>query len=171
MSAPRTIRFHGRAGGTLHQAQITRRPGGEVHAVVDGREYTLSVTQPQAGTWSILNDGVSIEARVLVRGGSARVHVGRRCYDVQPEQPGSASAGRRPGEVGGRVTVTAVMPGRVVRVNVAEGDTVAAQQGLVVLEAMKMENELSAPREGIVKQVRVKPGQTVETGDPLVILE
>jgi pyruvate carboxylase subunit B len=63
------------------------------------------------------------------------------------------------------------MPGRVVRVEVNEGDAVAARQGLLVLEAMKMENELAAPRDGTVSRVLVKPGATVEAGDPLVILE
>ena len=63
------------------------------------------------------------------------------------------------------------MPGRVVRVLVKPGDNVAARQGLVVVEAMKMENELTAPRAGRVKEVAVAEGQSVEAGRLLVIVE
>ena len=63
------------------------------------------------------------------------------------------------------------MPGKVVRVLVAAGDAVRADQGLVVVEAMKMENEIRAPRDGRVKSIDVAPGQNVETGSRLVVLE
>jgi biotin carboxyl carrier protein len=62
------------------------------------------------------------------------------------------------------------MPGRVVRVLVAAGDRVTARQGVVVVEAMKMENELRTPRDGTVKQVLVKAGTAVETGAVLVVI-
>jgi biotin carboxyl carrier protein len=144
-----------------------------VHAVVDGRRYVLSVTEPQARVYSILKDGVSHEAIVELRPGAARVRLGRTFFEVHQDQPVSGRAGgaARGGQTSGRLTLTAVMPGRVVRVEVNEGDAVAARQGLLVLEAMKMENELAAPRDGTVSRVLVKPGATVEAGDPLVILE
>jgi biotin carboxyl carrier protein len=63
------------------------------------------------------------------------------------------------------------MPGRVVRVLVAPGDEVAARQGVVVVEAMKMENELRAPRGGRVKDVTVSAGTSVEAGRILVVIE
>ena len=63
------------------------------------------------------------------------------------------------------------MPGRVVRVLVAPGDTVAARQGVVVVEAMKMENELRSPKAGTVKEVAVTPGTSVEAGRVLVVIE
>ena len=62
------------------------------------------------------------------------------------------------------------MPGRVMRVLVAVGDRVAARQGVVVVEAMKMENELRSPRDGTVKEVGVVPGAAVETGAVLVVI-
>ena len=67
--------------------------------------------------------------------------------------------------------VVAPMPGRVVRVLVKPGDEVAARQGLVIVEAMKMENELTAPRQGRVSEVLVTEGQSVEAGRPLIRLE
>ncbi|GAB6135073.1 pyruvate/oxaloacetate carboxyltransferase [Thermococcus prieurii] len=67
-------------------------------------------------------------------------------------------------------TVTAPMPGKILRVLVSEGQEVRTGQGLVVLEAMKMENEIPAPKDGIVKKIYVKEGDTVNTGDPLIEL-
>ncbi|WP_297466303.1 biotin/lipoyl-containing protein, partial [Thermococcus sp.] len=67
-------------------------------------------------------------------------------------------------------TVTAPMPGKILKVLVSEGQEVKTGQGLVVLEAMKMENEIPAPKDGIVKKIYVKEGDTVNTGDPLVEL-
>jgi biotin carboxyl carrier protein len=71
----------------------------------------------------------------------------------------------------GLVRITAPMPGRVLRVLVAAGDQVAARQPLVVVEAMKMENELSSPRAGTVKEVAVRPTESVEPGRLLVVVE
>ena len=71
----------------------------------------------------------------------------------------------------GPARVMAPMPGRVLRVQVSAGDLVPAGQGLVVVEAMKMENELKAPRAGRVLEVAVHEGQAVETGALLVVLE
>jgi biotin carboxyl carrier protein len=67
--------------------------------------------------------------------------------------------------------VLAPMPGRVVRVLVAPGDEVAAKQGVVVVEAMKMENELRSPKAGRVKEVMVTPGTSVDAGRVLVVIE
>lgn len=82
---------------------------------------------------------------------------------------------RRGGDAGlhthGEQAVVAPMPGRVVRVLIAPGDQVAAGQGVVVVEAMKMENELCAPKGGRVKNVSVAPGTSVEAGRVLVVIE
>jgi biotin carboxyl carrier protein len=82
-----------------------------------------------------------------------------------------AGHGVRGGEQGGGRHVTAPMPGKVVRLLVAPGDEVEARQGVVVIEAMKMENELTAPRAGRVAEVAVEEGASVETGKVLVVLE
>jgi biotin carboxyl carrier protein len=71
----------------------------------------------------------------------------------------------------GDISIVAPMPGRVVRVLVAPGDEVAVRQGVVVVEAMKMENELRAPRAGRVKEISVTPGTSVEAGRVLAVIE
>ena len=81
-----------------------------------------------------------------------------------------ATSGREAGAHHGPTDVRAIIPGRVVSVAVAPGDPVAAGQRLLSVEAMKMENELRAPRAGTVERIAVAAGQTVELGDTLVVI-
>ncbi len=82
-------------------------------------------------------------------------------------RPGLDGGAHAPGEQ----KIVAPMPGRVVRVLVTEGDEVAAKQAVVVVEAMKMENELRSPKAGRVKDVSVLPGTSVEAGRVLIVIE
>lgn len=82
-----------------------------------------------------------------------------------PAAPAAAPAVQAAGE-----TITAPMPGNILRIEVTNGAAVKAGQILVVLEAMKMENEILAPRDGTVAQIIVQKGSTVETGSPLIVL-
>lgn len=82
-----------------------------------------------------------------------------------------ARRGREETARGGPTEVHAIIPGRVVSVSVAPGDAVVAGQQLLVVEAMKMQNELRAPRDGVVSRVAVGPGRTIEVGDLLLVLE
>lgn len=163
------MRWQARVGDRLHQVELTRKADGAVEAAVDGRRYSLSVTEPQPGVFSILADGVSHEAILQTRQGRCSIRFGPWSFDVQPELPGGAEL--RSARADGSDSVRAVMPGRVLRVLVAPGQQVSARQGLVVVEAMKMENEVTAPRDGVVKEVKVAPGRAVETGQVLVVLE
>jgi biotin carboxyl carrier protein len=81
-----------------------------------------------------------------------------------------ASRGREQATHGGPVEVRAIIPGVVVAVSVVAGDAVVAGQQLLVVEAMKMQNELRAPRDGTVERVAVGPGVTIEVGDPLLVI-
>jgi biotin carboxyl carrier protein len=71
---------------------------------------------------------------------------------------------------GGRVELRAIIPGRVVAVDVVTGDAVEAGQRVLVVEAMKMQNELRAPRDGTIERVAVAPGRTIEVGDLLLVI-
>lgn len=82
-----------------------------------------------------------------------------------------ASRGRSEAAHGGPTEVRAIIPGRVVSVSVAAGDAVAAGQQVLVVEAMKMQNELRAPRDGTIARVSVAAGETIEIGDLLLVLE
>jgi biotin carboxyl carrier protein len=99
----------------------------------------------------------------------------RVVVDVEPEQRARlrerARRGRDQTARTGRHELRAVIPGRILAVSIAQGDRVIAGQQVMSVEAMKMQNELRAPRDGVVASVEVGPGQTVEVGDLLVVLE
>jgi biotin carboxyl carrier protein len=82
-----------------------------------------------------------------------------------------ARRGREETAHGGPTEVRAIIPGRVVAVSIVPGDAVVAGQQLLVVEAMKMQNELRAPRDGVIASVAVGPGRTIEVGDLLLVLE
>jgi biotin carboxyl carrier protein len=99
----------------------------------------------------------------------------RILVEVEPEARAAlrerATRSRTGAGVGGPTEVRAVIPGRILSVAVGEGDAVVAGQPLLVVEAMKMQNDLRAPRAGTVRRVAVAAGQTIELGDVLVVLE
>jgi biotin carboxyl carrier protein len=146
--------------------------------VVDGRALEIdseqlgNVRQVEPGVYSVLLDGASFEVRILPssQGGLTATVAGRR-FAVEVSDPRDASRVSRASIGSGRQNVTAPMPGKVVRVLVAAGDVVEAAQGLVVVEAMKMQNELKAARPGRVAEIRTRDGETVGAGDVLLVLE
>lgn len=111
-------------------------------------------------------DGVTVR-EVLVGGWRFEV-------EIEPEARAALRARARRGSggpaAGGPVDVRAIIPGRIVALDVAQGDGVTAGQQLLVLEAMKMQNELRAPRDGVIEGVAVAIGATVEVGDLLLVL-
>jgi len=145
--------------------------------VVDGRaleidsEQLANVRQVEAGVYSVLLDGSSFEIRILPSQDGLTATVADRRFAVEVSDPRDASRTSRAAIGSGRQNVTAPMPGKVVRVLVAAGDVVEAAQGLVVVEAMKMQNELKASRPGRVIEIRARDGETVGAGDVLVVLE
>ncbi len=123
------------------------------------RSYEVAVAEqpPGLGRLTVHVDGRLVSASV----GSTRRAWGRRGFD--------AGSGRAVGP--GPQPVIAPMPGKVVKVLVGSGDHVAAGQGVVVVEAMKMENELRAPRAGTVTRINVSEGSSVEAGAVLALIE
>ncbi len=115
-----------------------------------------------------LEDGTQV-ALVHHRDGNMHEisHAGGTVH-VEIVDPLAARRKRRDDEVGGGGVVKALMPGRVVRVLVSKGETVSKGASLLILEAMKMENEIQAPVDGVVDGVFVEPGQTVEAGAELM---
>jgi len=163
------VKFQAAVGGTVHELVVLRL--GAVYSVtLDGAEHTVDARKLEADFYSILYEGKSYEVSVESAGSKYLVRHG--AYEQVVELADSAGSGRDElRKKGGLLSIDAVMPGKVVRVLVSPGDEVRAGQGLVVVEAMKMENEIGAPRAGRVKSVDVSPGQNVETGSRLIVLE
>jgi biotin carboxyl carrier protein len=145
--------------------------------LIDGREVEIdpqrleSVREAEPGVYSVLLEGRSFEVRALRTPDGLAMHAGGRRFPVDVRDPRDASRHSRAAVGSGRQNISTPMPGKVVRLLVHEGDSVAAGQGLVVVEAMKMQNEMKASRAGRVATVPVKDGDTVAAGDILVVLE
>ena len=141
---------------------------GAMECSVDGRTVSADVRMLEAGVMSLLVEGR--QYRCVLDGDG--VVIGGRRYGFEVEDPRSLQGRRGAGAgVEGPRPVKAPMPGRVVRVLVGVGDEVEEGQGVVVIEAMKMQNELKSPKAGRVVRVGAGVGDTVGSGDVLVVVE
>jgi biotin carboxyl carrier protein len=162
-------------------------------AIVDGADHELEIEEATPATFRVKLGEQTFQVDLRqTHGSSFLALVGNRTFDFSISAEGDdlllisrhgvnrvtlVDRSRRrlhaPGErvITGRVELKAMMPGRVVNVLVKPGDNVAAEQGVVVVEAMKMENELKTPKAGKVIEVRVSVGQAVEKGEILAIIE
>ena len=140
---------------------------------LDGRPVEVDVVEVAAGTYSILLAGQSYEVRVRPGvGGGLIVQTADEEIPVEVLDP-RAWRGRRSAqgvEAEGRQQIMAPMPGKVVRVLVKQGDAVEAGQGIVVVEAMKMQNEIRSPKSGTLERLHVKEGQAVNAGEILAVV-
>ena len=139
-----------------------QREGGEAIE----RQYSAAMAGE--GIWSILIDGRSYTVTIL---GAGEVSVNGRVFHVDVSDPRELRGRRSAADNSGPQSITAPMPGRVIRVLVEAGQEAAAGQGLIVVEAMKMQNEMKAPRAGRVASVKAEAGATVSAGDILMVIE
>jgi biotin carboxyl carrier protein len=140
---------------------------------VDGNEFLVDGKKTGHTNFSLIVDNRSFEIEVDHKGDEYRVLVDGRNYRVNlvDERRVRNSGALGGGGLQGRQAVSVPMPGKVIAILVAEGDTVEKGQGLVIVEAMKMENEVRSPIAGEVKEIKVKQGDTVEGGATLLIVE
>ncbi len=146
---------------------------GRYQVTVGEQVWDVDARLTASGICSLLIGGVSYVADVLAReAGRLVVEVGGETYTVQVEEETRYIIRTRGGGggSGGGQTLAAPLPGRVTHVAVRPGDAVNAGDTLVVIEAMKMENEFRAGAPGTVAEVRVAPGQAVNAGDVLVVI-
>jgi biotin carboxyl carrier protein len=151
--------------------ELTELPGGSLEAKVDGRGVELDVADVESHL-NVRVDGqiVDLTTEGLLPELGAIASGQRSIVRVESERMRSAEQAKKSSTVGGSGVVKSPMPGRVVKVLVSKGDSVKAGQGLVVLEAMKMENEVRARAAGTVAEVHVAPGAAVEGNAKLVTL-
>jgi len=155
------------------RVKIERR-GGEYRLQIGDKSYVILSAETNQGVRSLLIDGGQYEVAVRSVGGDryeVTSSAGTETLRVQDPLTHLAEQAHDKGASSGRRIVEAYMPGRVVALLVEEGDEVTAGQGIVVLEAMKMENEIDAERDGVIAKIHVERGQAVERGDPLFELE
>jgi biotin carboxyl carrier protein len=154
---------------------VVHRKGPRIHVVLDGTTHVVDARRVGESTISMLVGARSIDASLAAQGaaGAFDVHVDGRVVPIQIRQAGAFS--RQKPEAASQGTgpqkIVAPMPGKIVRVLVKPHDEVKARQGLVVIEAMKMENELRAARDGRVREVLVAEGQSVDAGTALMVVD
>jgi biotin carboxyl carrier protein len=158
---------------------------------IDGKNYRLELSQTE-GLWKCRLDGREIEVdAVLARPNVLSLRIGNKAYEVKCERVSNdvhiwvgsrrfapevrdprslRSRGGTADEHGPR-KLTAPMPGKVVRVLLAEGAAVEAGEGVLVVEAMKMQNEVKSPKKGTIQKILVTEGSAVNAGDVLAIVE
>ena len=145
---------------------------GEWTYSLHGQSGTVNAIEVEPGTFSILANGSIYEVRTgpLPDGLTwVDIHGHRQQLDLRDPRNGRAGGGAAGRS--GQATLKAPMPGKVVRILVAVGDTVEAGQGVVVVEAMKMQNEMKAPRAGVVQAIETSEGSTVAAGEALLVID
>ncbi len=137
---------------------------------VDGRLVEACAVRISSGVYSILLGGRSLEVTTEENSNGLLVRANGREFQVEVIDPRIWRRGRGAGiELEGRQQVVAPMPGKIVRVLVAAGQHVDAGQGLLVIEAMKMQNEVRAPKSGTIEKL-AREGQTVNAGEVLAVV-
>lgn len=144
-------------------------------AVVDGREYTIEFSEPERGVILLRSGGRVFEAVVSGDAKSREkltVSIGGRSHEVtvtDPKRLRSSGAAHDHGD--GRAEIKSAMPGKVVRILVELDAEVRKGDGVIVVEAMKMQNELKSPKDGKLVQIKASEGQTVNAGEVLLVVE
>ena len=147
---------------------------GRYQVEIDGRRHDVDVRHIDPGkVLSMLVDGASHEAEVVPSETGYDVHLPTRSFAVGLQHEVLARAGRKPGatKLQGPVGVISQMPGVVVNILVKPGDTVEAGEAIVIVEAMKMQNEFTAPAAGVVEEIKVAAGEAVAAGQLLVTID
>jgi biotin carboxyl carrier protein len=158
--------------GSEIPVDVTELPTGELRVTAGGRPVDTDAVE-HGGAIHLCMDGRALDVWMDGTAPDLRIVAGAHRFRarVESERARAIRPARASSTGGGDSTVKSPMPGRVLKILVAEGDPVTAGLPLVVVEAMKMENELSSTRSGKVKEIYVSPGATVEGGAKLIEIE
>jgi biotin carboxyl carrier protein len=157
-------------GGRRREVELARE-GRRFSCRLDGQPVEADAVEVSPGIYSILLGGRVYEVNVEASPAGLTVHAGGRRLEARVVDPRQWQ-GRRGStlEAEGRQQIIAPMPGKIVRVLVRQGEAVEAGKGVVVVEAMKMQNEIRSPKSGTVERLLVAEGQAVNAGDVLAVV-
>ncbi len=151
-----------------------RKADGKIFAQVDGRHYEIESSEVEPNVYLFKLDGKIFECHTIAadKPGVTKVRVGTDDFEIKLTDPkrlrGSASLDA---DVNGIANITTAMPGKVVRILTEIGAEIKQGEGVIVVEAMKMQNEMKSPKDGIVREIRFAEGATVNAGDVLAVIE
>ncbi len=161
-------------GERIAKVELISKKGSEMQIRVDDKEYDTDIIMVERGVYSILMDGRSYNVELIETNGPKDYHVNTLFYSFDAEV---VDAERRYQKSRKKIdsleenVISSPMPGKVVRILVRPGDQVKAGDTVVIVSAMKMESEYKVKSDRLIKEIRVKEGDTVSANQPLIIIE
>jgi len=165
------MRFTAVLQGEQIDVELNLNVAGIVEAEIGGRKYALEAKMVEPGVYWFNWNNQSVEIRVTPNGHEYVVSLPHRRVVVEMTDAPSVLRRARQHGLEGVAEIRAPMPGKIVKLLVGEGAEVRANQGLLVVEAMKMQNEVKSPKGGTVRKLAVKEGDAVGSGDLLATVE
>ena len=165
------MKFTANVDGERVEIEVSESGTATMEAAVAGCKYAFAVAPVEPGVYWFNWNNRSIEIAVTPDGDHYAVSIGHRRIFVEIVEPRTALRKAAQQGKAGIVELRAPMPGKVVRVLVSEGAAVQAHQGILIVEAMKMQNEIKSPKKGTVKRLAVNEGMAVNSGDLLASVE
>jgi biotin carboxyl carrier protein len=156
--------------GEIHRVKISREEGDQYSAIIGDKEVRLKATPLSSNQYSILNGNDSIIGYAAENETSFYVHINGHVTKFDKVLDDMSKAASGGDDFGSKDEVSTPMPGKVVKILVSVGDKVTAKQSLVIVESMKMENEIKAPVDSEIKSIHFKDGELVEPGTPIIKL-
>ena len=156
-----------------HKIEI-KTEGLKIFARIGEREYEIEAREVEPNTYLFNLDGKIYECYVAPKNaaGFTRVRQGTKTFDLKLSDPKRLRGVQDFGaSAEGVAQIVTQMPGKIVRVLVEQGAEVKAGDPVIVVEAMKMQNEMKSPKDGVVKEIRAQEGATVNAGDVLAVIE
>lgn len=166
------MKLQAEINGQTEDVEIVR-DGDAIRARVGDREYNLIASEVEPNVFLLKNDNKVYETAVS-RKHDANFVASVRGHDIEvkiidPKRLRGSGSDHEHGD--GKAEIKTAMPGKVVRILKTVGDTVEKNEGVIVVEAMKMQNEMRSPKDGRVSEIKVAEGDTVAAGDVLVVIE
>jgi len=160
-------------GQESQSVKVTPEGEGRYTVSVNDRKYAVDLTEPQPDLFSMLVDGRSYEVGVDLEDEDCNLYLYDQFFQLKVRDPRRmALLGKgEADQVGGTVEILAPMPGKVVKILAGRDEEVTEGQGVAVVEAMKMENELKSPKAGTVVDILVEEGQAVDANAVLLVIE
>jgi biotin carboxyl carrier protein len=158
----------------LQPAATAHNPNAELkyRVLLDAREINVSCARTNEGSLSLIVNGESFDVHCKPNAEAIQVYLRGAIYECNVSDPRSLRTRKKIGLAdSGEQTLTASMPGKVVRIISQVGDQIKAGQGILVIEAMKMQNEVRSPKDGQLKKLLVRQGANVIAGEVLAVIE
>jgi len=154
--------------GEKYELEI-KRDGEKVFARVDEREYELEASEVEPNVYLFKYNNQIFQIYVAPNG---IVNLGNHQFEISITDPKNLrGSGGKDAVADGIAEIKTAMPGKLVRILTAEGAEIKQGEGVLIVEAMKMQNEMKSPKDGVVKEIRFEEGATVNAGDVLAIIE